>query len=188
MVAALTRILLVSLVIVPVRAELQLTPSVSEYELDGVKFKQLAFANGDKKATYQPPAGWSWGGGANQLTLRPAGKSQAEAVISKSQLAGPAAFDDETIKKLVVEAIASVPKDGSAVKVISQEKNPLVINRKETFQVIVSYNLFGQSFDRSILFLNNEREQLRFELVARASDFKELQRAFQSSLYTWQNI
>lgn len=188
MVATLVRVFFVSAIIIPVQAELQLTPAISEYQLDGVKFKQLAFPNGDKRATYQPPPGWNWAGSANQLTLHPVGKSQAEAIISKTPLPQSVAFDDETINKLVAEVIASLPKEATAVKVVSQGKNPLVINRKETFQVVISYNLLGQTFNRSILFLNNDREQLRFQLVARPSDFKELQKTFQASLYTWQNI
>ena len=44
-----------SLLIAPARAELDLTPKLSEYELDGVKFKQLAFSDGSKIVTYAPP-------------------------------------------------------------------------------------------------------------------------------------
>ena len=70
-----------SLLIAPARAELDLTPKLSEYELDGVKFKQLAFSDGSKNVTYAPPRGWDYSGSATQLTLRPPAKSQAEATF-----------------------------------------------------------------------------------------------------------
>ena len=56
------------LFIASARAELQLSPRISEYVLDGVKFKQLAFADG---VTYQSPRRWDYSGSSMQLTLRP---------------------------------------------------------------------------------------------------------------------
>ena len=167
-----------SLLIAPARAELDLTPKLSEYELDGVKFKQLAFSDGSKIVTYAPPRGWDYSGSATQLTLRPTGKSQADATIKKVALSQPASFDEGTAKRLVQEAIASV----------SQEKNPLMIERKETFLVTLSYNLYGAAYNRSILFLNRGREQIQFQLSCRRADFRELQAAFLDSQHSWQNL
>lgn len=170
------------------RAELQLTPSISEYELDGVKLKELAFPDGDKKVLYQQPHGWEYSGSANQLTLRPPNKTQVEATITKTPMAEAGKFDDESVKKLVDEATAGVPKGSQDVTVVSQEKNPLMINRKETLLLILHYNLFGQSYNRSILFVNRDREQIHCQLTSRESDFKELQKAFLSSQFSWQNL
>jgi hypothetical protein len=175
-------------VIVAAQAELQLTPSIAEYELDGVKLKELAFPDGDKKVLYQQPHGWEYSGSANRLTLRPPNKTQVEATITKIALPEPGSFDDESLKKLVNEAMALVPKGSQDVTVVSQEKNPLMINRKETFLLILHYNLFGQPYNCSILFLNRGNEQIRCELVCRAADFKDLQKAFLGSQYSWQNL
>ena len=66
------------------RAELNLSPIREDFELDGVKLWRLAFENGtDQKATYQPPAGWTYSGGTNELSLQPPGKTQASVVITK---------------------------------------------------------------------------------------------------------
>jgi hypothetical protein len=170
------------------RAELQLTPTVDEYVLDGAKLKQLAFHDGDKKITYQSPRSWDYSGSATQLTLRPPNKVQAEATITRIPLSQPGQFDEDALKKLVAEAVALVPNGSSKVTVESQEKNPLLINRKETFLIVLSYNSFGQAYSRSILFLNRGKEQIRFQLTCRQADFKELQKAFLSSQYSWQNL
>jgi hypothetical protein len=170
------------------RADLQLTPTVDEYQLDGVKLKQLAFNDGEQKVTYQSPRGWDYSGSTTQLTLHPPGKAQAEATITRISLSQPGQFDDDTLKKLVAEAVALAPKGSSNVTVESQEKNPLRINRKETFLVVLSYNFFGQAYRRSILFLNRGKEQIRCELVCHAADFKDLQKAFLGSQYSWQNL
>jgi hypothetical protein len=170
------------------QAELQLTPSVDEYVLDGVKLKQLAFPDGDRKVTYQSPHGWDYSGTATQLTLHPPNKPQAEATITRIPRSDQSQFDDETLRKLVAEAVALVPKGSSNVAVDSQEKAPLRIGRRETFLVVLSYSLFGSSYNRSILFVNRGGEQIRCQLTCRSADFKELQKAFSSSQYSWRNL
>jgi hypothetical protein len=169
-------------------AELLLTPNVSEYEVEGVKFKEVAFSDGDNKVTYQPPAHWEYNGSSTQLTLHPPGKTQAEATISRFPLSGPSPFVDDTLKKLVAEAAALLPKESSEITVLSQQKNPLTINHKDTFEVVLSYRLLGQVYHRSILFVNRDSEQVRFQLTARDVDFDELHAAFQGSLYSIQNL
>ncbi len=41
-------------------AGLELTPRVEEYELDGVKLRQLIFADGERRVTYAPPRKWQY--------------------------------------------------------------------------------------------------------------------------------
>jgi hypothetical protein len=188
MVRPLTYTVLSALLATSARAELLLTPTIAEYELDGVKFQQLAFPDDNKKVLYQSPRGWAYSGSANQLILRPPNKSQAEATITKILSLEPRKFDDESLKKLVDEAVALVPKESENVTIGSQEKNPLLINHKETFLVTLSYNCFGQTYNRSILFVNRGKEQIRCQLTCRSADFKDLQKAFLASHYSWQNL
>lgn len=189
MVRPLALVLVVgAFLIVSMRADLQLSPVVDEYEMEGIKLKQLAFSDGNKKVTYQSPRGWNYSGSANQLTLHPPNKAQAEATITRVSLPEEGRFDDEGLKTLVAEASAALPKGSENITILSQEKNPVMIGRKETFLVILSYNLFGQSYSRSVLFLNRGKEQIQFQLVCRDSDFKELQKAFFASQFSWQNL
>jgi hypothetical protein len=186
--SVVTSIFISVFLVASARADLHLTPKVAEYEQDGAKFKHLVFTAGDKEVTYSPPRGWEYFGSANQLTLRPPNKAQAEATISRISHSEPEKSDEESVKENVAEAVALVPKSSENVTVISQEKNPLLINRKETFLVILGYNLFGQAYNRSVLFLNRGNEQIRFQLVCHQADFKELQKAFLGSQYTWKNL
>ncbi|PZR79099.1 MAG: hypothetical protein DLM52_01755 [Chthoniobacterales bacterium] len=171
------------------RADLQLTPRKSEYELEGIKLDRLAFpGTSGKDPTYQQPPGWTYSGSASKLSLYPPGNSQAEARISLVALSERADFGEEGLKKLIAAAMACAPKDGTAVAVISTDRNPIKISGKETFRVLLRYNLFGQVFKRSVIFLNRERDQIRFEFAARDSDFDTLEQAFRSSLCTWRNL
>ena len=178
-----------ALFIASARADLQLSPKVSESWVDGAKIKFLAFSDGSgKDVTYGPPTGWEYSGSSTRFTLHPPNKPQAEGTIARINLSQPAVFDDETMKKLTAEVLASVPGGSTNVTLVSQEKNPLLIARKETFLVIVSYTFYGENYQRSMMFLNRGNEQVRFQFVSRAVDFKDLQAAFQRSHFTWQNL
>jgi len=170
------------------RTALVMTPTIDEYVLDGAKLKQLAFSDGDQKVTYQSPRGWKYFATATQLTLYPPNKTQAEATIATISRPDQSQFDDEALKKLVAEVLVLVPKGSSNIVVESQEKAPLRIGNRETFLVVISYSLLGNNYDRSILVINRGPEQIRCQLTCRSSDFKELQKAFLSSQYSWRNL
>jgi hypothetical protein len=186
----LLRLLLVgALFIASAHADFQLAPRVSEAWADGAKIKFLAFSDGGgKDVTYVPPTGWEYSGSTTRFTLHPSGKPQAEGTISRMSLNQPAVFDDETMKKLVAEVLVSVPGGSTNVTLVLQQKNPLLIARKETFLIIVSYTFYGDTYQRSMMFLNRGNEQVRFQFVSRAVDFKDLQAAFQRSHFTWKNL
>lgn len=189
MVRSLTLVVAGAFCIVSAQAELQLTPKVSRYESDGVKIEFLAFSDGGgKEVAYSPPRGWEYSGSPTKFTLRPPGKPQAEGTIVRISLAQPAVFDDQTMKTLAAEVLAAVPGGSTNVTLISQEKNALLIAQKETFLVIISYDFYGQNYRRSAMFLNRGNEQVRFQFVSRAADFKNLQMAFQASQLTWRNL
>lgn len=170
------------------KGQLVLTPTTDEFVLDGAKLKQLAFSDGGKKVTYQSPRGWDYSGTAAQLTLYPPNKPQAEATITRVPQLNPSQFDDETLKKLVAEAIALAPKGSTNVVVASQEEAPLRIWSRETFLLVLSYSLLGGNYNRSILFINRDAEQIRCQLTCRSADFKDLQKAFLGSQYSWRNL
>lgn len=170
------------------KTELVLTPAVDEYVLDGAKLKQLAFFDGGQKVTYQSPRGWDYSGSATQLTLHPPNKPQAEATIARVSRVDQTQFDEETLKKLVAEAVTLVPKGSINVAVESQEKAPLRIGSRETFLLVLNYSVLGNNYNRSILFINRGGEQIRCQLTCRSGDFKQLQKAFLSSQYSWRNL
>jgi hypothetical protein len=188
MVHALTTILACVLCAGIVRAELDLTPKLSHYDLDGRKFRKLVFAESGKEVTYVPPRDWDYSGNATRLILHPPQKAQAEASITRSALPGMTVLDEQATKMLISEALKSLPAESTNVTVTSQEKNPFLIAGKETFGVSMTYTLYGETYARSLLFLNRSNDQIRFQLISRAPDFKLLQAEFQRSLCSWQNL
>jgi hypothetical protein len=171
-----------------VYADLDLTPRQQDYELEGVKMHQLVFSDGQKQITYAPPRNWEYSGSGNHLLLHPRSVSGADAEITSSKLPRAGDFDVETIKHLCDEILASVPSGATNVTLVSQQLNPLLIDRKETFLVVISYDYYSHAYKRSVMFLNRKNEQIRFQLTCYRDAFRELQKAFESSHYSWQNL
>jgi hypothetical protein len=188
MVRSLTLILCGAFFAATASADLLLTPRVVEFQGDGATFKRLEFADDGKTVTYQSPRGWECAGTATQLMLRPPNKTQAEATITRVPLAHPGNFEEESLKKLVIDSIALVPNGSENISVVSQEKNRVMIERQETFLITLSYTFYGQKYGRSILFLNRGNEQIRSQLTCHEADFDQLQSAFLRSQSTWRNL
>jgi hypothetical protein len=169
------------------RADLNLAPEAAEYDLDGIKMRHLVFTDGSERVTYSPPLGWEYSRRDNALVLRPHGV-RGEATISRLAVAHRETFDDQTIKRLTEESLLSVPRGAKNVSVVSQQKDPLIIERKETFLLIIKYEFYGEPQLRSVMFLYRKNEQLLFQLTAPQSEFQRLQEAFRASQYSWQNL
>lgn len=171
---------------ISVQAGIDFTPTTSERELEGMKFKQLNFKDNGRRVTYEQPRGWNYSGGGASIKFTPPELPQAQAEIDQTPLQAPQNLDEETMKALKAQVLASVPKESQNVVLVAEEKNPFRINQKETYSVTVSYAAFGQEFQRSVLFLNLEDAQLRFRVTARKSDFEKVQKAFRGSLFSMQ--
>jgi len=166
------------------RAGIDFTPTGSERVLEGIVFKQVLFHQGGHEIAYEPPRGWTYTGGAAQLKLTPPNVSQAQATMEQSPLAAPQILDEPTAKQLQQAGLASVPSGAQNVALVSEEKNPLRINRQETYEVVIGYNFFGQDYQLSVLYANLPDTQIRFRTVARKADFEKVHREFRASLFT----
>lgn len=170
------------------RADLDLTPKLSEYNSEGFKVRKLVFLESGKDVTYIPPRDWDYSGSATKLVLHPRQKAQAEASITKSVLGAGSRFDETTTKVLVAEALKSMPAGSADVTLISQEINAFLFAGKETFRVSWTYTFYGETYTRALLFVNRATDQIRFQLVCRTADFEGLQKEFEHSFFTWQNL
>jgi hypothetical protein len=169
-------------------AKLDLTPGEGEKELDGAKIHQLVFLDGGQRITYSPPRGWQYSGGGNRLGLRPGLVPDAEASIRVVDLVEPQVLDAATTKKLTAAAMAGLPGGAVNVALISEDKNPILIEQKETFLVVLHYDYYGVSYARSLLFVNRRNEQLQFQLTAPRKSFPQLQKEFFGSQFSWENL
>jgi hypothetical protein len=165
---------------------IDLSPVKGERVLDGIKFSQLLFRDGERQITYEPPRNWKYSGDSSQVKLTPPDVSQAQAVIDQSPLAAPQVFSEETVKGLQANVLKYVPPGSLDVAIVSEEKTPVFVNGKETYALTVSYRFANQDYLMSVLYVNLPETQLRFRLVARKADFEKLQKAFRGSVFSFQ--
>jgi hypothetical protein len=161
-----------------------LTPSTREYIANGMKFQQLVFKDEKQRIEYEPPRGWNFEGGANQLQLKPK-KNFAEATITVTPLSKPQSLDENVRQALREQFMASLPVGSQFAKVEEEVSNPVLLNGNESFELTVSYQATGEKFFRSALFVNLRDTQLVFRLTARKDDFQALHREFKGSIFSW---
>lgn len=162
------------------------TPGLGERKLEGIKFTELYFHENGRKISYEQPRGWTYTGDSTRIRFIPPNVQQAFGEMAQTPLPAPQNFDESTIKLLQDRVLQSLPPDSHDVTVISAEKNPLMINQHETFEVTVAYQLYGEHYHRSVLFMNLSDTQLAFAFVARKPDFDKLHAAFRGSLCSLQ--
>ena len=166
------------------RGGVDLTPSVNEYVAQGIKVQQLTFKEDKGQIEYEPPSGWKFDGGPNQLHLVPPQKNFAEAVVAVAQLNKPQSLDENTIKLLEQQFVANLPAGSQFVKIEEEVPNSVLLDGNAGFEVTVSYQSMGEKFLRSALFVNLRDTQLIFRLSARKDDFQALHREFKASIFS----
>jgi hypothetical protein len=162
------------------------TPGIGERVLEGVKFTELYFHENGRQISYEQPRGWSYSGDSSHIRFTPPNVQQAFGEMAQAPLEAPQNFDEPTVKRLQERVLQSVPPDSRDVSVLAADKNPLMVNGHETFEVTVAYQLYGEQYRRSVLFMNLSDTQLTFSFVSRKSDFDRLHQAFRGSLCSLQ--
>jgi len=168
-----------------VRAGIDLTPMPGEYRAEGITIQQLIFIDDKRKVTYEPPRHWSWRGGADWLQLTPAGTMFAEASIRARPLAVPQLLDGNTMLLLKEKFLNSLPPGSQKINLLKEEQNPVVLDNKLSYAVTASYQVIGETFVRTALFVNLADTQLCFTMTARQNDFEKLNQSFRTSILSW---
>jgi hypothetical protein len=166
-------------------AGIDLTPSASEYTAEGVTFKQLSFKDGERRVVYELPHLWTFRGDGASLQLVPPNSVRADASVQVADIAKPQAFDEKAIAALKEQSLRGAPPGALNVTLLNEELNPVRLQRGDVYAITISYQTLGETFVRSVLYVNLSDEQLTFRLTARKADFEPLQRAFRSSILSW---
>ena len=168
-------------------AEIDLTPTRSVRELEGCKFPQLEFHDGERKITYETPRGWeAVARDRYTLALMPPNKAMVSAKIKFIPSPGRLVLDDEQLKHFADSAYQLLPAESRMMVEPTITPNPLLLNEHATCEVEIQFVLHAQRLRMSVLFVDLGETQLRFSLISRAGDYEELHKAFRESWYSWQ--
>jgi hypothetical protein len=169
------------------RAEINLTPVRSVRELEGCKFPQLEFRDGEKRITYEAPRGWeAFARDSSTVALVPAGKAMVSAKIKYIPAPGHLTLDEAQLKYLQDTASQLLPEESRLMADPVITPKPLLFNDYATCEVELQFVLHAQRLRMCVLFVDLGETQLRFSLISRAGDYEELHKAFRDSWFSWQ--
>jgi hypothetical protein len=165
---------------------IEFSTDLKKFVSEGLVCQCLIFRDDARTIYYQPPDGWICTLIGKHLYLKPPNQNFAAAEIKAIPLPALRALDDMATAALVREVLSTVPAGSQERWLVKQELNPVALDNNESFEVIVSYEAPGATFQRSVLFVNAPANQLIFKFTARADIFDDLYCAFRNSILTWE--
>jgi hypothetical protein len=184
MLSRTTLALLIATVLTTARAAIELPPTPHESTCEGFTHKELHFKDGKRQAVYQLPKGWAFRPREDGVKLVPP-DSFADAVILAGAQPGSQPLDEKGIEEGKQEFLRTLPPGSQLVTIVSEQRNPVLLDNKPSYEVIATYQLMGEHFVRSALFTKSLDTQVTFRLTARKSDFEKLHQAFRISILSW---
>ena len=117
--------------------------------------------------------------------MTPRNVDRADAVIEAIEVKAPQKFDEKAVDALREQFLRGLPPGGQAVTMVSEEQNPVSLENSVSYAFTASYSAIGESFIRSVVFVNLPETQLTFRLTARKGDFQAVQNQFRPSIFSW---
>jgi hypothetical protein len=177
--------LLLATALTTARAAIELPPTPHESTCQGFTFKELLFKDGKREIVYQLPREWSYRPRADGVQLTPPKASFAEAVIRVAPLPVPQPLDEKAIEAAKQAFLGSLPPGSQMVSIVKEERNPVLLDNKPSYELTATYQVLGETFLRSALFTNLSETQVSFSLTARKRDFEALHGVFRQSILSW---
>ena len=169
-------------------AGVDLTPSVTNVDEDGVKYQQLRFKSDGGTVLMVLPENWSFSGGPGRLQLKAPGKDFTEATVEAVALNATTPIDETVRAEFKQQVLATLPAGAQRAETLTEAENTLMPSGNPSFELVLSYELWGKTFQRSALLVHTPRERLVFRLTAHRPDFAGLNNQFRRSIMSWQFI
>lgn len=178
--------LLCLLLLVPgTKAQIDFTPTVNRYVSYGAEFSSVSFKDDKRTISMEVPRKWSCRGDASRLQFTPPDQSFADGVVQATPPLRARAFDEATVKALEAQVINTLPSGSQGITMLSQQENPVILNQNLSYGFLVSYQTLGQTFHRSVIFVNCPEAKLIFRFTAPKTAFDKLNNAFNRSVSSW---
>lgn len=168
---AATFIILVGLA-APALATLNLHPTELEQSAEGPPAKRYFFEDDAKHLTFRLDNKMSVSGSSDTATFRFDDLDRATMKISRSQLNPAVPFDEKNLATYRATVRALIGTEATNVQTEQEQANAIAINGWTSHQFVVTYDLFGFHYQRSITFLNySATEQFIVDVTATADDY-----------------
>lgn len=168
-----------------IRAAIEFPPVPHEATYEGFTYHELIFKDGKRQVVYQLPTQWAYRSKDGGVQLVPPKTEFAEAVIQAAPRPALKPLDERSIEEAKQDFLRNLPPGSQLVSIVSEQRNPVLLENRPSYEVIASYQLMGEKFVRSALFTNFFDMQVSFRLTARKNDFERLHQTFRSSILSW---
>lgn len=167
------------------RADIDFTPTVNQEISYGEEHFTVSFKDDKRTITMAVPRRWSCRGDASRLQFMPPDQSLAEGIVQAAPPMRTPAFDEATLKAFEAHVVATLPPGSQGVTVVSRMENSVILNQNLSYEFVVSYTTLGQTFHRSVIFVNCPEALLVFRFTAPKAAFANLNNAFNRAVCSW---
>jgi hypothetical protein len=181
-------LLLLALTTLQAGAEIDFTPTETEYSAEGFTYRKITLKDGEGRVNFTPPHHWVVRGDKDRMQLTSPNKSFVEATIQGVPLSALQRFDEAAVKAFEEQAIRAAPPGSQSVQIVKREENPVVMGQNLSFGVVISYQALGQTFQRSIVVVNCPDTQLILRFTAPKADYDTFNSDFRRSIGSWEWI
>jgi hypothetical protein len=169
------------------QAAIDLTPSVTDRVEDGVTSREVSFKTPEGKFMFTLPAGWTIRGQKDRAQMTGAVQS-SDAVFEAIPLKKAEPLDEAVATKFKQQVLASLPPGTANVITVAESENSIMPGGYPSYEFVISYDLWGKSFQRSTLLVNGPQDRLIFRFTSLKKDFMTLNTQFRRMVMTWRAI
>jgi hypothetical protein len=167
---------------------IDLTPAITELIEDGVTYREVSCKTPEGKVMFTLPPGWTIRGQKDRAQITGPDKSSAEAVIEATPLEKPEPLDEAAIAKFRQQVLATLPPGSTKITTVNEAQNSLMPGGNPSFEILITYDLWGKIFQRSALLVNGPQDRFTFRFTSLKADFAPFNTNFRRSLMTWRAV
>ncbi len=167
---------------------LDLTPLITDVTEDGSTYRQVSFKDGERKIVFAPPAGWSCAGEPGRFEFRPASSQFTQGVIESTSSIVPKAGDSAAVDAFKKQVLADLPAAAAEPAVVTEGANTLLIGGYPSYEVVLTYKLWGKLLERSVLLVKFEKQPLIFRFTAEKAEYAALLPGFRRSVMSLHSV
>jgi len=168
-------------------AAIDLTPAVTEFAEQGVTYREINFKTPEGKMVFTLSPGWAIRGQRDRAQLIGTDNT-AEAVIEAVALQKPESLDEAAIATFKQQVLTALPAGSAKITTVSEAQNSIMPGNNPSFEIVITYDLWGKVFERSAVLVNGPQDRIMFRFTALKQDFSTLNTQFRRMLMTWRAI
>ena len=170
-------------------AAVDLTPRYVDTYRDGVTFHRLFFADGDQKIGLSVDRETVVEAGGGGTVFRVPKFPDILFTLKHSPMSADQPFAGISLDRYQEAARRILPPGAADVKLVTQEPDPITINRWHSYRFTYSFESAGIVRHLTVTFLNiTAEEQLLFIVSAKEQNFKEAAARSWQTIRSWQPL